>query len=45
MPSDLQGIIWYGFKEHIREVIPKLCTRLREVGIEIETAKVSAACE
>jgi len=44
MPSDLQGIIWYGFNEHIREVIPKLCTRLREVGIEIETAKISAAC-
>jgi len=44
IPSDLQGIIWYGFNDHIREVIPKLCTRLREVGIEIDTAKISAAC-
>lgn len=44
LPSDLQGIIRFGFNDHVREVIPKLCTRLQEAGIEIDSAKISEAC-
>lgn len=44
IPSDLQGIIWFGFNDHVREVMPKLCARLREVGIDVDPAKISEAC-
>ncbi len=44
LPSDLQGIIQLKFNDHIREIVPKLCSRLRESGIEIDAAKVSEAC-
>lgn len=44
VPSDLQGIIQLKFNEEIREIVPKLCARLREAGIEIDAQKVSEAC-
>jgi len=43
LPSDLQGIIRLGFNEHVREVVPKLCARLREAGIELDPGRISAA--
>jgi predicted nucleotide-binding protein len=36
LPSDLQGIIRYNFNDHVREIVPKLCARLREVGIDVD---------
>jgi predicted nucleotide-binding protein len=44
LPSDLQGIIQLKFNDHVREIVPKLCSRLRESGIEIDAQKVSDAC-
>ncbi|MFM9958862.1 MAG: TIR domain-containing protein [Phycisphaerales bacterium] len=44
LPSDLQGIIRYGFNDHIREIIPKLCTRFQEVGITTDSGRISEAC-
>ncbi|MBC7822132.1 MAG: nucleotide-binding protein, partial [Planctomycetaceae bacterium] len=43
LPSDLQGFIRFNFNDHVREVVPKLCARLREVGIDIDPTKISAA--
>ncbi len=43
LPSDLQGIIRMGYNDHIREVIPKLCQRLKEVGFDIDATTISAA--
>jgi predicted nucleotide-binding protein len=43
LPSDLQGIIRLGFNEHIREIVPKLCTRLKEAGIYIDAGKIAEA--
>jgi predicted nucleotide-binding protein len=43
LPSDLQGLIRYSFNDHVREVVPKLCARLREVGINIDPGRISAA--
>ena len=43
LPSDLQGIIRFSFNDHVREVVPKLCTRLREAGVELDATKVSEA--
>ncbi|XVJ58805.1 MAG: nucleotide-binding protein [Tepidisphaera sp.] len=44
IPSDLQGIIRLPFNDSIKDVIPKLCLRLREAGIELDQAKISDAC-
>ena len=43
LPSDLQGIIRFNFNDHVREVVPKLCARLREAGVEVDAARVSEA--
>jgi len=45
MPSDLQGIIHLGFNDHIREVIPKLCQRLKEVGFDLNPTQIAAASQ
>ena len=44
LPSDLQGIIQLKFNDHVREIVPKLCSRLRESGIDIDADKISHAC-
>ena len=44
MPSDLQGIIQLRYNDRIAEVIPKLCARLREAGIELSQEAITAAC-
>jgi predicted nucleotide-binding protein len=43
LPSDLEGIIRLGFNESIREIVPKLCMRLREAVIEVDAGKISHA--
>lgn len=43
LPSDLQGIIRLGYNDHIREIVPKLCQRLKECGFEISAEAVSTA--
>ena len=45
MPSDLQGVIHLGYNEHIKEIIPKLCQRLKEVGFYLETNKIASAAQ
>lgn len=43
IPSDLQGIIHFGFNHHIKEVVNKLCKRLRECGYDLDADKISEA--
>lgn len=45
IPSDLQGIIRLGYNDHIREVVPKLCQRLRDAGFEIDPNKMASAAQ
>ena len=45
IPSDLQGIIRLGYNDHIREVVAKLCQRLREAGFEIDPSKMASAAQ
>lgn len=44
-PSDLQGIIHFGYNDHIKEIIPKLCQLLQEAGFRIDPNKVAAAAQ
>jgi predicted nucleotide-binding protein len=45
MPTDLQGIIYFGYNDHIRQIVPKLCERLREAGFELTPAQIAAASQ
>ncbi len=45
IPSDLSGIIHFGYNDHIREIVPKLCQRLKEVGFDLQPAQIAAAAQ
>jgi predicted nucleotide-binding protein len=45
LPSDLQGIIHLGYNEHVKEIIPKLCQRLKEAGFDLETNQIASAAQ
>lgn len=45
VPSDLHGIIHFGYNDHLREIIPKLCQRLREAGFDLDSDKIAAAAQ
>lgn len=42
-PSDVSGIIYINFKDHVKEAIPKLVGRLQAVGIALDPAKIAEA--
>jgi predicted nucleotide-binding protein len=42
-PSDVSGIIYIAFKDHVREAVPKLVGRLQAVGITLDPAKIAEA--
>ena len=45
LPSDLQGIIRFGYNDHVKEIVPKLCQRLKEVGFDLQPAQIAAAAQ
>lgn len=45
IPSDLQGIIRFNYNDHIREIVPKLCQRLKEVGFDLNPGQIAAASQ
>jgi predicted nucleotide-binding protein len=45
MPSDLQGIIHLAYNDHVKEIVPKFCQRLKEAGFELETHQIAAAAQ
>ena len=42
-PSDVGGIIYLPFNEHVKEVVPKLAGRLQSAGIELDPAAIAHA--
>lgn len=45
IPSDLEGIIRFGYNDHVKEIVPKLCQRLREAGFEIDPDQIASAAQ
>lgn len=45
MPSDLQGVIHLGYNDHVKEIIPKLCQRLKEAGFDLNPTQIAAAAQ
>jgi predicted nucleotide-binding protein len=42
-PSDVGGIIYLPFNEHVKEVVPKLAGRLQRAGIALDPAAIAYA--
>ncbi|MDB5415309.1 MAG: hypothetical protein JWR10_3644 [Rubritepida sp.] len=42
-PSDVNGIIYIPFNEHVKEAVPKLASRLQAVGISISASNIAHA--
>lgn len=42
-PSDVGGIIYIPFNDHVKEVVPKLASRLQNAGISISATQVAHA--
>ena len=45
MPSDLQGVIHLAYNDHVKEIIPKLCQRLKEAGFDLQPIQIAAAVQ
>ena len=43
LPSDVAGLIYIHFNDHVREVVPKLVDRLQAAGFSLDPAKISRA--
>jgi predicted nucleotide-binding protein len=43
VPSDAAGIIYLGFNDHVREVVPRLCDRLRDAGFDLPPEAITRA--
>lgn len=45
LPSDLQGIIQFRYNDHIKEIVPKLCQRLKEAGFDLQPGQIASAAQ
>lgn len=43
LPTDVNGVIYLEFNEHVKEIAVKLATRMKGAGIEIDDALIHAA--
>jgi predicted nucleotide-binding protein len=43
VPSDANGILYLGFNDHVKEIVPKLVDRLKASGFEMESTKITNA--
>jgi predicted nucleotide-binding protein len=40
-PTDIDGILYIGFNDHVKETLPKLAQHLRQCGFTIDVSKVA----
>jgi predicted nucleotide-binding protein len=45
IPSDLEGIIRFHYNDHVKEIVPKLCQRLKEAGFDLDPGQIAAAAQ
>ncbi len=45
IPSDLEGIIRFHYNDHVREVVPRLCQRLKEAGFDLDPGHIASAAQ
>lgn len=44
-PSDINGVFYIDFNEHVKETIPKLVERLKKCGFNIDESKALELCQ
>ena len=42
-PTDIGGIIYLPFNDHVKETAPRLCQRLRDAGFELDPDAIATA--
>lgn len=45
VPSDMSGVFYIGFENHIKETVPKVAKRLQDIGFDINAEKLLQAME
>jgi predicted nucleotide-binding protein len=45
IPSDLEGIIRFIYNDHVKEIIPRLCQRLKEAGFQLDSGQIASAAQ
>jgi predicted nucleotide-binding protein len=40
-PSDVNGIIYLSFNDHVKETVPKLVDRLRDAGFDLDPKDIA----
>ena len=43
VPSDIQGLLWIQFENHVRETVPKLSQNLQSAGIQLDGKDIADA--
>lgn len=43
VPSDAQGILYLGYNEHVKEVVPRLVDRLTHAGFKLDPSSITKA--
>lgn len=43
VPSDAAGILYLGFNDHVKEIVPKLVDRLRSSGFSVDASAITRA--
>lgn len=43
VPSDAQGILYLGFNDHVREIVPRLVDRLTHAGFVLDPSNITKA--
>jgi predicted nucleotide-binding protein len=43
VPSDAQGILYLGFNDHVKEVVPRLVDRLTNAGFVLDSSNITRA--
>ena len=43
IPSDASGILYLGFNDHVKEIVPKLVDRLESSGFSIDSSRITNA--
>ena len=45
MPSDISGFIHFTYDHHVKEIVSKLCQRLKDAGFDIDSDRIAEATQ
>ncbi len=45
IPSDISGFIHFSYNQYVKEIVPKLCQRLKDAGFDIDSNRIADATQ